>query len=190
MSGAGWPTYLGFTFGWRFSPTVLLKWHFQLDPASSLALSDEERLRLLLSPDRLRGMSDEDRTLFADEDEMRVYVASSRAGFGQGYDGMCKDGYALCTDWGFGIEDVRKDVPVVLWYGAQDLNVPPGHGRAIAARLRTEAEHGDGEMAEKGPVEWRERVRLRMLEDTHASVVGRDMRGYLVEILNAWEKGA
>lgn len=120
---------------------------------------------------------------------MRVYVASSRVSFAQGYDGMCKDGYALCTDWGFRVEDVRKDVPVVLWYGAQDSNVPPGHGRAIAARLRTEAEQGDGEIAEKGPVEWRERVRLRMLEDTHASVVGRDKRGYLVEILNAWGKG-
>ena len=190
MSGAGWPTYLGFTIGWRFSPAVLLKWYFQLDPALSLALSDEERIRLLLSPDRLKGMSDEDRMLFADEDEMRVYVASSRASFTQGYDGMCKDGYALCTDWGFGIEDVTKDVPVVLWYGAQDLNVPPGHGRATAARLRTGAEQGDGEIAEKGPVEWRERVRLRILEDTHASVVERDKMGYLVEILNAWGKGA
>ncbi|KAJ4372028.1 hypothetical protein N0V83_003801 [Neocucurbitaria cava] len=186
MSGAGWPTYLGFTVGWRYSPQIFLRWFFQRDNADSLELSDEERLRLFLSPDRTKGMSDADKAFFGDEDEMRAYLATSRASYAQGFDAMCKDGYAMCTDWGFEIEDIRKDLPVVLWYGSQDKNVPPNHGRTIASRLRTEVELADGEVQDDGPMEWKERVRLRMLDDTHASISMRDKRGYLVDILNAW----
>ena len=187
MAGAGWPTYLGFTAGWRFAnrkiTQILLQWFFHRDNADSLELSDEERLRLFLSPDRTKGMSDADRAFFGDEDEMRAYLATSRASYEQGFDAMCKDGYAMCTEWGFRIEDIRKDLPVVLWYGSQDKNVPPNHGRTIAQRLRVESEIED-----KGPVAWKERVRLRMLDDTHASISMRDKKGYLVDILNAWEK--
>ena len=192
MAGAGWPTYLGFTAGWRFAnrkiTQILLQWFFHRDNADSLELSDEERLRLFLSPDRTKGMSDADRAFFGDEDEMRAYLATSRASYEQGFDAMCKDGYAMCTEWGFRIEDIRKDLPVVLWYGSQDKNVPPNHGRTIAQRLRVESEQGDGEIEDKGPVAWKERVRLRMLDDTHASISMRDKKGYLVDILNAWEK--
>jgi pimeloyl-ACP methyl ester carboxylesterase len=192
MSGAAWPTYLGFTAGWRYADfsitQMLLRWFFQRDNASRLELSDEERLRLFLSPDRTKRMSDADKAFFADEDEMRAYLATSRATYAQGFDAVCKDGYAMCTDWGFRIEDIRKDVPVVLWYGIQDTNVPPNHGRTIARRLRTESERDDGEVEDKGSVAWKERVRLRMLDDTHASISMRDKRGYLVDILNAWGK--
>lgn len=190
MRGAAWPSYLGFTVGWRYSPPFLLRWFFRLDAATAPSLSDEERLRVLLSPTRLRGLSAPDRAFFADEDEMRVFAASAGESFKSGYDAMCKDGYALCVDWGFRVEDTRKDVPVVLWYGAADVVVPPEHGRAIAARLRTEKERGDGEVREKGELEWRERVRLRMLDDTHASISMRDKRGYLVELLKAWDARA
>lgn len=189
MSGAGWPTYLGFTIGWRFSPQIFLRWFFQRDAADRLDLPDEERLKLFLLPARTKGMSEQDKAFFADEDEMRVYLATSRASFAQGFDAMCKDGYAMCTPWGFKIEDIRKDLPVVLWYGSKDINVPPNHGRTIAKRLL-----GDGEVLretdEKGELEWKERVRLRMLDDTHASISMRDKRGYLVDILNAWEEGS
>ncbi|KAF1930570.1 alpha/beta-hydrolase [Didymella exigua CBS 183.55] len=188
MSGAGWPTFLGFSVGWRYSPQIFLRWFSQLDNANSLELSDEERLRLFLSPDRIKGMSDSDKAFFSDEDEMRAYLATSRASYEQGFDAMCKDGYTMCTDWGFRIEDVRKDLPVVLWYGSQDKNVPPNHGRTIAGRLRTDSEQTDGEVTNKGPMEWKERVRLRMLDDTHASISMRDKRGYLMDILNAWGK--
>lgn len=192
MSGAGWPTYLAFTAGWRYAhlriTQVLLQWFFQRDNADSLELPDEERLRLFLSPDRTKGMSDADKAFFGDEDEMRAYLATSRASYEQGFDALCKDGYTMCTDWGFRIEDIRKDLPVVLWYGTKDKAVPPSHGRTIAQRLKTESEQNDGEVKDIGPVAWKERVRLRMLEDTHASISMRDKRGYLVDILNAWGK--
>jgi pimeloyl-ACP methyl ester carboxylesterase len=181
MSGAAWPTYSGFTVGWRWSPQLFLRWFFQRDAAESLELSDEERLRVFLSPKRLAGVHEKDRGFFGDEDEMRVYLATSRESFKRGFDPMCKDGFVMCVDWGFAIEEIRKDLPAVLWYGEKDVNVPPNHGRTIARRLRTESEQGDGE-------EGKGRVRLRMLDDTHASISMRDKRGYLVDILEAWGK--
>ncbi|KAH6614351.1 alpha/beta hydrolase fold family protein [Boeremia exigua] len=190
MSGAGWPTYLGFTAGWRYADRkitqILVRWFFQRDSADSLELSDEERLRIFLSPDRTKGMNDADRGFFGNEDEMRAYIATSRASYEQGFDALYKDGYAMCTDWGFKVQDIQKDLPFVLWYGSQDRNVPPNHGRTIAQQLRTENEQRAGEIEDKGPVIWKERVRLRMLDDTHASISMRDKRGYLVDILNAW----
>ncbi|KAF2623186.1 alpha/beta-hydrolase, partial [Macroventuria anomochaeta] len=135
MSGAGWPTWLGFTIGWRWSPQIFLRWFFQRDAADSLSLPDEERLNMFLSLDRTKGMSEQDKAFFGDEDEMRVYLATSRESFKQGFDAMCKDGYVMCTPWGFAIEEIRKDLPVVLWYGSKDKNVPPNHGRTIARRL-------------------------------------------------------
>ncbi|KAL1606990.1 hypothetical protein SLS59_002692 [Nothophoma quercina] len=188
MSGAAWPRYSGFTVGWRWSPQVFLRWFFQRDAADSLNLPDEERLKLFLSEKRLEGMDERDRTFFADEDEMRAYLATSRQSFRQGVDAMCKDGFVMCTDWGFRIEDIRKDVSVVLWYGSRDVNVPPNHGRTIARRLRMEEEQVEGEVREAGPLEYKERVRLRMLDDTHASISMRDKRGYLVDISNTWRK--
>lgn len=158
MRTAGWPTYLGFTIGWRYSPPIFLRWFFQRDAATALDLPDEERLKLLLSPDRIRNMHPLDRAFFADEDEMRAYLATSHAAFAQGYDGMCKDGYVLCTPWGFRVEDIRKDVPVLLWYGSSDRNVPALHGRVLAGRLRTEGEREDRETGEKGVLAWGERV--------------------------------
>jgi pimeloyl-ACP methyl ester carboxylesterase len=174
MSGAGWPTYLGFTVGWRWSPQIFLRWFFQRDSAESLELSDEERLKIFLSPKRTAKITDpKDKAFFADEDNMRVYLATSRESFAQGYDAMCKDGYVMCTDWGFQIQDIRKDLPFVLWYGEKDANVPPIHGRTIAKRLKEDGEE-DG------------RINLRMLDDTHASISMRDKKGYLVDILEAW----
>ena len=181
MSGAAWPTYLGFTIGWRWSPQIFLKWFFLRYAADSLGLSDEERLQKFLCEDNLKHLNKDDRSFFADEDEMRVYIATSKQSFAQGFDAMCKDGYVMCVDWGFRVEDIRKDLPVVLWYGEKDVNVPPNHGRTIARRLRTENEQQDGE---KGAG----RVKLRVLDDTHASISMRDKRGYLVDILEAWEK--
>ncbi|KZM20761.1 uncharacterized protein EKO05_0002657 [Ascochyta rabiei] len=185
MRNAAWPTYIGFTIGWRWSPQFLLRWFFSRDAALSLHLSDDDRVRALLDPRRLEGTQGKDRAFFADEDEMRVYVATSREGFGQGFDGMCKDGFVMCTDWGFRVEDIGKDVPVVMWYGTEDVNVPPHHGRTIAARLAGEGEVVS-EVTDNGPLQWSERVRLRMLDDTHASISMRDKRGYLVDILEAW----
>jgi pimeloyl-ACP methyl ester carboxylesterase len=39
----------------------------------------------------------------------------------------------FCTDWGFRLDDI--DVPVDLWHGDDDRNVPVSHGRLQAERI-------------------------------------------------------
>jgi pimeloyl-ACP methyl ester carboxylesterase len=67
---------------------------------------------------------------------------------------------------GFRIEDIRKDLPVQLWYGKDDCFVPAHHGVQIAARLGGD----DG------------RVVLRVEDNTHASISQRWKRAQLEAI--------
>ena len=60
----------------------------------------------------------------------------------------------MCRDWGFRIEDIRKDLPVHLWYGRLDRFVPLNHGMQIAARL------GGGN-----------NVQLRVEDESHSAIL-------------------
>ena len=80
---------------------------------------------------------------------------------------MGVDGRLNCTGFGFRVEDIREGLPVRLWYGSLDTNVPPNHGVQIKRRF-----------------EGRKGVRLRMEEETHVSLqamYGREMLADLVE---------
>ena len=73
------------------------------------------------------------------------FAAMSRAAFTGGSAGLVDDMVAFTLPWGFDLHDV--DVPVIVWHGELDENVPVGHGRAIAAALpsctaRFRPEHG------------------------------------------------
>ncbi len=63
--------------------------------------------------------------------------------------------FSLFTrDWGFRIEDIR--VPVHLWHGEADRNVPIGHGRLLAARIpgaRLHSFPGEGHLLALGRLE-------------------------------------
>lgn len=66
---------------------------------------------------------------------MKWFVRSSRQFFGQGCDALSDECKVLTGDLGFRIEDIRTDLPVQLWYGKQDVNVPMRMGEEIAVRL-------------------------------------------------------
>ncbi|KAF2865203.1 Alpha/Beta hydrolase protein [Massariosphaeria phaeospora] len=152
FAGAGFPHWPLFRVGWRYAPVSLMRWHFQRDPGSRIDLSDDERIRLLTQPSKLKAIKHaKDLAIYKDEEFLRVWMRASRESFAQGYDGMCQDGYTMCVDWGFRVEDIRADLPVQLWYGKYDRNVPVNHGLQIAARLAG-------------------RAHLRVEEDTHASI--------------------
>jgi pimeloyl-ACP methyl ester carboxylesterase len=51
----------------------------------------------------------------------------------QGGDGITQDIRTVTAPWGFRLEDIR--VPVVLWQGEADPNVPPAMGRYLAAAI-------------------------------------------------------
>lgn len=150
MRGANWWNWFGFKWGWRWAPVALVRWFFRLEPAGRLELTDEERFRLLMeSTSKLTD--DRDRAVMRDEDIVRLYMRSTREAFRHGFEATSQDGMLMCLDYGFKIEDIRTDLPIQLWYGKDDTNVPLNHGEQIAARLGGRAD-------------------FRALDETHASI--------------------
>jgi pimeloyl-ACP methyl ester carboxylesterase len=148
MRGARWLNWLGFTFGYRYAPRILNRWFWQSQTCGRLDWSDEKRLE--------RHMKDfstahEKDLVMTDQENARRFLSSARESFAQGFDPALQDGRLLSSDFGFRIQDIRPDLPVQLWYGKQDVNVPLDHGETVAKRL------GD-------------RAHLRVKDETHASI--------------------
>lgn len=165
--GMKWMNYLGWTFGQRLSP-ALCRWWFSREPGARLDLSDEERmarLRQAFEKDKPK-MHPKDIAVFGDTDFMKVHLRTAREAFGQGMAGFSLDFKLLNADFGFRIEDIRKDLPVQMWYGKLDTNVPLQHGEKIAARL------GDN-------------AHLRVKDETHASIWANWKEEYLGELVRA-----
>lgn len=136
MWAADWAHWLGFPYGWRYAPAFMLEWFFRLDAFGRMDLSDEERERRVLDPAQLAKVKNEkDRRIMSDVDFVRLGLRSMREANRQGFGGIAMDGKVACSDWGFRIEDIRRDLPVLLWYGDEDRFIPPDHGRGIAERL-------------------------------------------------------
>lgn len=155
MWKADWMHWLGFPYGWRYAPVWLNEWFFRLDAFGRMELSDEERLEKMLDPSRLAKIRNQkDRRILGDREVLGLGLRASREANRQGFGGIAQDGRVMCSEWGFRIEDIRRDLPVLLWYGKEDTFVPPNHGVEIAARL--------------GGTEGK--AVLRLEDDTHYSI--------------------
>jgi len=64
-------------------------------------------------------------------DEMKAAVAKT---YEFGLRCLVDDYSSYLSPWGFDVEDI--EVPVVLFQGALDENVPPGHGQWLARKIR------------------------------------------------------
>jgi pimeloyl-ACP methyl ester carboxylesterase len=166
MRGANWWHWVGFTFGWRYSPLIFIRWWLQSEPAGRLDLTDEKRLELLLqSVSKSEGTAHlKDLEVMNDEDFLRLYLQSSRESFAHGFEATLQDGRVMCMDWGFRIEDIRPNLPMRLWYGELDTFIPLNHGLQIAARLGG-------------------RAHLRVEDETHASISGQRMKEEILKDL-------
>jgi len=165
--GMKWMNWIGWTFGQRVAPG-LCRWWFSREPGARVDLSDEERMKLLrqgFEKDKAK-MHPKDLAVFGDIEFMQSHLRSSREAFGQGMDGFSLDFRLLNAAFGFKIEDIRKDLPVQLWYGNLDTNVPLQHGEKIAARLGRNAH-------------------LRVKDETHASIWANCKEEYLGELVKA-----
>lgn len=168
MRQAEWLHWLGFPYGWRYAPVFLIRWFFHRDTFGRLDLSDEQRLEMLLSPSILAAIKNpKDKEIMSDESVLRLALRSTREANAQGFNGIAADGRRMCCDWGFRIDDIRRDLPVQLWYGKNDRFVPPNHGEEIAARL------GGSEG----------KAVLRLEDDTHVSISQHWKRAQLEAIL-------
>jgi len=154
MKGARWVNWIGFSGAYRYTPAIVNRWFWQSQTMGRVDLSDEERLARHLKEFPPNAKSTADRKDFeamADPVNARRFLRTSKEAFAQGYDGALYDGRVLSADFGFRIQDIRPDLPVRLWYGKLDVNVPLHHGETIAQRL------GD-------------RATLRVEDETHASI--------------------
>lgn len=147
-----WVNRLAFEFGFRYLPPFLLSSVTQRSRAGS-----ETPDRKLLEPSNLRSS---DSTTQRDDvyaldygDVPPSFAQSTRSRFTRGVKSFLQEGHLLCTDFGFRIEDIRDDLPIQLWYGKRDTNVPCEHGEEFAARLGG-------------------RAQFRVEDETHSSMVG------------------
>jgi pimeloyl-ACP methyl ester carboxylesterase len=153
MKGARWLNWIGFTFGYRYTPRILNRWFWQSQTCGRLDWSDEKRLERHMK-DFLKSKStahEKDLEVMTDEDNAQRFLRSARESFAQGFDAALQDGRVLSMDFGFRIQDIRSDLPVQLWYGKHDVIVPLNHGETIAKRLS-------------------DRANLRVEDETHASI--------------------
>lgn len=170
--GMSWGHWFGFTVGYRHFPGVI-RWYISRDPWQNLDYSDEERLELFEQGVGSLKAPRKEIEVFKDKDIMRASMRSSREAFSQGFEGLLQDGKLICMDPGFRIEDIRRDLPVHLWYGEHDTSVPAIHGRQTAARLGRRAQlHIEDETHSSVVVNCRERILRDLLVSMSTRVGG------------------
>jgi pimeloyl-ACP methyl ester carboxylesterase len=74
-----------------------------------------------------------DQAVFADAAVRQIFVDDLREAFRQGSRGPASDARAAAKRWKFRLEDIR--VPVWLWHGQEDRDVPPAMGRYVAEHI-------------------------------------------------------
>jgi pimeloyl-ACP methyl ester carboxylesterase len=110
------------------------------DPAATEAMfsdADGAGLRSMV----LTSSSAVDLEVYGAEPFASTYAAAVDGGFAQGASGYARDLALAAGRWPFAVEDV--DVPVDLWYGAEDASPvhSPDFGATLARRLPTAAHH-------------------------------------------------
>jgi len=165
--GMNWMSWSGWTFGQRYFPG-LCRWWFSREPGARLDLSEEERMKLSRRNFETNKSSihSKDLAVFGSDDFMWWHIRRSREVYRQGMDGMSTDFRVLNSDFGFRIEDIRKDLPVYIWHGRMDNMVPLQHAEKVAARL------GDN-------------AHLKVSDDTHLSIWADYKEEYLGELVKA-----
>ena len=134
-----WPHRLGLTYGYRYFPRFS-RMYIKRQAMARIDLTDEERFKLMKSQTSTSSTHQKDKKILNDDDFCRLFLRSAREAFVQGFDGFSQDAKLDCSEFGFRIEDIRKDLPVRLWYGSLDTNVPVYQGEQIALRLGDQAQ--------------------------------------------------
>jgi pimeloyl-ACP methyl ester carboxylesterase len=84
-------------------------------------------------------LSEVDKTALADDEARATLAVACRQAFAKGWRGFYDDDRAFFTGWGFDPSDIT--VPVSIWYGDQDLMVPPTHGEWLALHVANATVH-------------------------------------------------
>jgi pimeloyl-ACP methyl ester carboxylesterase len=95
-----------------------------------------------------RNVPPADRTVVTGDTLRPAFVDDMREALRQGARGPARDARVVNRRWGFKLEDIR--VPVWLWHGQEDRNVPPALARFVSERIpgsRTTFYRADGHIS-------------------------------------------
>jgi len=150
MRGADISHQFGWPHGIPRLPYRFGRWFWRSQAMGRLDLPEAQRVHLLMQ--ETQNAPERDRDIFQDVDFLRLVIRSIGQAFAQGYDYVWDDGVMSCSEFGFRVEEIRKDLVVQLWYGREDWSVPVNHGVQIAKRI------GD-------------KAQLRVEDETHSGIV-------------------
>lgn len=148
-SGMRYPNRLGWGFSQRYLPSIT-RWWISNETIGRKDLTDEQRWEQWRTG-FLKSTHPKDLEIAKDEDELKLSLRCGMEALSQGYEGYVQDSIVLSSPFGFRIEDIRKDLPVRVWHGTDDTNVPLQHGQKVAARIG-------------------ENANLRVEDETHATI--------------------
>lgn len=136
-------SWLAITLANPLIPTAV-RLMFQSSPFGRVDLSDSERRTLIQKEVQAHKPGNEAEAVERAETErdpsgLERALRSCREAFSRGFYGTGYDGQLMASRYGFKIEEIRKDLPVQLWYGTLDATTPIEHGRQIALRLGKQA---------------------------------------------------
>lgn len=80
-----------------------------------------------------KRLADADREVLANPECLDVLLPAMQEAFRQGSRGPAWEGVRMVRSWGFAIQDVR--VPVHLWHGDEDRNVPQPAAEYLASAI-------------------------------------------------------
>jgi pimeloyl-ACP methyl ester carboxylesterase len=95
----------------------------------------------------LRGLPEPDRRILSRREVADVLITEAKHGSSTAARAMAQDFALFARPWRFRLEDIA--VPVHVWHGDVDVNVPVSHGRAYADRIPNAKLHlcpGEGHM--------------------------------------------
>jgi pimeloyl-ACP methyl ester carboxylesterase len=127
--------------GWTDGMLVPNKVNFALGRRSQLLVRPIAALMMFglkRFPDRaldgmMRDLPEFDRRILSRRELLDVLIGEARDAPATAARAMAQDYALFAQPWGFRIEDIR--VPVHVFQGDADRNVPPTHGRAYADRI-------------------------------------------------------
>jgi pimeloyl-ACP methyl ester carboxylesterase len=76
---------------------------------------------------KIDSLIPEDKKIMEKPENYQIYIADIREGYRQGWQGIALDDIIINNPWGFSLEDIQ--VPIDIWQGESDQNVPLNQGK-------------------------------------------------------------
>lgn len=80
----------------------------------------------------IKSLPEPDQKLMKNPDFLSIMIEEANEAFVQGLDGPIHEGKLFVRPWGFNLKDISPKLPVHLWHGELDINVPISIGQKVS----------------------------------------------------------